>query len=45
MGIFCCGALMFFLPSDTWMRFLTWLLFGLIFYFIYSKKHSKLNQI
>jgi APA family basic amino acid/polyamine antiporter len=45
MGIFCCGALMFFLPSDTWMRFLIWLFFGLIFYFIYSKKHSKLNQI
>ena len=43
LGILCCGSLMFFLPTDTWVRFLTWLIFGIIIYFCYSIRHSKLN--
>ncbi|MDA9600437.1 amino acid permease [Nitrosomonadales bacterium] len=44
LGILCCGSLMCFLPTDTWIRFLTWLIFGIIFYFCYSIRHSKLNS-
>jgi len=44
LGIFSCSALMFFLPAETWIRFLIWVLIGIIFYFIYSIKHSHLNK-
>ena len=44
LGVLSCGALMFFLPSSTWLRFGIWIIFGVIFYFVYSIKHSKLNQ-
>ena len=44
LGILSCGALMFFLPAETWIRFLMWVLIGIIFYFIYSIKHSHLNK-
>ena len=43
LGILCCGSLMFFLPTDTWIRFLIWLTLGVIFYFCYSIRHSKLK--
>ena len=43
LGILCCGSLMFFLPTDTWIRFLIWLFLGIIFYFCYSIRHSKLK--
>ena len=43
MGIVTCTLLMTFLPLDTWIRFLSWMSIGIIFYFIYSYKHSKLN--
>lgn len=44
LGAFSCAALMAFLPSVTWLRFLVWLLLGLIFYFTYSIRHSKLGR-
>lgn len=44
LGILSCGALMFFLPISTWMRFCTWILVGIVFYFAYSIRHSKLNK-
>jgi len=43
LGMVSCGALMAFLPAQTWWRFLIWLAIGLVFYFIYSKRHSKLE--
>lgn len=42
LGMFSCGALMVFLPSITWLRFVIWLIIGLIVYFVYSMHHSKL---
>ncbi|RIZ68069.1 MAG: amino acid permease [Methylococcales bacterium] len=42
LGMLSCGALMAFLPSITWLRFLVWLVIGLIVYFTYSINHSKL---
>jgi len=44
LGIFSCSALMFFLPVETWRRFLIWVLIGIVFYFTYSIKHSHLNK-
>ncbi len=42
LGMLSCGALMAFLPRITWMRFVVWLAIGLIVYFTYSIRHSKL---
>jgi APA family basic amino acid/polyamine antiporter len=42
LGILFCGALMAFLPALTWYRFIIWLLIGIIVYFGYSIRHSKL---
>ena len=42
LGMVSCAALMAFLPSQTWLRFIVWLSIGLIVYFTYSIRHSKL---
>jgi APA family basic amino acid/polyamine antiporter len=42
LGMLSCGTLMGFLPSLTWLRFVIWLVIGLIVYFSYSMSHSKL---
>lgn len=44
LGMISCSALMAFLPAATWLRFLVWLSLGLIVYFTYSIRHSKLAQ-
>jgi basic amino acid/polyamine antiporter, APA family len=33
----------FFLPAETWHRFISWAVIGVIFYFVYSLRHSKLR--
>lgn len=45
LSILFCLYLMISLPILTWIRFLTWLIIGLIIYFVYGKFHSKLNII
>jgi len=44
LSIFSCIFLMLQLKLLTWVAFLVWLLLGVIFYFSYSFKHSKLNK-
>ncbi len=44
LGMLSCGALMAFLPAITWLRFIIWLVIGLIVYFGYSMNHSKLAK-
>jgi APA family basic amino acid/polyamine antiporter len=39
-----CFYLMYSLPGVTWLRFGLWLAAGLIIYFVYSVKHSKLQH-
>ena len=42
LGILSCGALIAFLPAVTHLRFVLWLLAGVVIYFSYSLRHSRL---
>jgi len=44
LGVVACATLMAFLPAATWLRFGAWLLLGIIVYFGYSIRHSKLAR-
>ncbi len=44
LGIFFCGAMIAGLGWTNWLRLFVWLALGLIIYFVYSKKNSKLNN-
>ncbi len=44
LGMFVNAALMFFLPVDTWLRLLGWLMLGFVIYFLYSRRHSHLAK-
>jgi APA family basic amino acid/polyamine antiporter len=39
-----CFYLMYSLPTVTWIRFGIWLLIGLLIYFLYGVRHSKLQK-
>ncbi|HTD24098.1 MAG TPA: amino acid permease [Terriglobales bacterium] len=43
LGIFVCGAMIYGLGWTNWLRLIIWLVIGLIFYFAYGRKHSKLS--
>jgi APA family basic amino acid/polyamine antiporter len=44
LGMISCAGLMAFLPAQTWLRFTVWLTIGVIVYFTYSIRHSKLAK-
>ncbi|HEX4750968.1 MAG TPA: amino acid permease [Bryobacteraceae bacterium] len=44
LSILCCFGLMLGLPLETWIRFVVWLLIGLVIYCAYSRKRSPLHQ-
>ncbi|HET7041411.1 MAG TPA: amino acid permease [Gemmatimonadales bacterium] len=44
ISILSCFYLMYQLPIITWIRFGLWLALGLLIYFFYSVRHSKLRQ-
>ena len=44
MGILISGYMMYSLQTATWIRLVVWLVIGLIIYFAYSRKHSKVQQ-
>lgn len=43
-GIITCLVMMVFLPADTWIRLVLWMLIGLDIYVSYGIRHSKLGQ-
>jgi APA family basic amino acid/polyamine antiporter len=43
LGIVTCLLLMVSLPLDTWIRLIVWLAIGLVIYFTYGKKNSKIR--
>lgn len=44
MGIVVCVYLMYALPIESWGRLAIWLALGLLIYFVYGKKNSKLQK-
>ena len=44
MGVVVCLFMMVFLPLDTWIRLLVWMMIGFDFYLFYGMKNSILNQ-
>ncbi|PNG25256.1 amino acid permease [Methylocella silvestris] len=44
LGAASAVVLMLGLPRDTWIRFAIWLALGLVLYFTYGRKHSRLAQ-
>ncbi len=43
LGIVVSLILMASLPFDTWLRLIVWLIVGLVLYFTYGKKHSRVQ--
>jgi APA family basic amino acid/polyamine antiporter len=43
-GMLICLILMLELPSSTWLRILAWMVIGLLVYFVYGFRHSKLRE-
>jgi APA family basic amino acid/polyamine antiporter len=44
LGILICGYMMYGLPRDTWIRLVVWMAVGLILYFLYGIKHSRIGR-
>jgi APA family basic amino acid/polyamine antiporter len=44
LGVLSSLALMAFLPGDTWLRLIIWMVIGLVIYFAYGARHSRLAR-
>lgn len=44
LGVITCLFMMAFLPADTWIRLIVWMVIGIIIYFGYSRHHSRLRN-
>ena len=44
LSIICCIALMLQLPITAWYRFVGWLVIGLVIYFAYGVRKSRLRS-
>ena len=44
LGIACCLGQTLFFPFTTWVQFFVWMLVGLVIYFKFGFKHSKLRK-
>src|SRR5712671_7333082 len=45
LGVIICGAMIYGLGWTNWLRLLVWLAIGLVFYFSYGRKHSKVQGL
>jgi len=44
VGAILCGLVMYGLPGETWVRFAVWLAIGLVLYFSYGYRHSRIRN-
>jgi basic amino acid/polyamine antiporter, APA family len=44
LGIVASLILMLFLPLNTWIRLVVWLIIGMVIYLGYGRKHSRVQQ-
>ena len=44
-GILVCGSMIYGLGWTNWMRLIVWLVIGLVFYFSYGNRHSRLSAV
>ena len=45
IGILVCVYLMYSLPAESWYRLAIWMAIGIVIYFAYGKKHSKVREL
>ena len=45
LGIIVCGAMIYGLGWTNWMRLIVWLAIGLLLYFSYGRRHSRLAAV
>jgi APA family basic amino acid/polyamine antiporter len=43
LGLLSCLGLIWYLPPSSWVRFVVWLVAGLVIYFAYGFRHSRLR--
>jgi APA family basic amino acid/polyamine antiporter len=44
LGVICCVAVIYYLPHPSWWRFVGWLAIGIVVYFLYGFRHSRLRK-
>jgi APA family basic amino acid/polyamine antiporter len=44
LGVLSCAGLIAYLPPTSWLRFVAWLVAGLVVYALYGYRHSRLRQ-
>jgi basic amino acid/polyamine antiporter, APA family len=42
--VLICFGMMAFLPADTWIRLLVWMAIGIVIYFTYGRRHSRVSR-